>query len=607
MKKAFVLFTCVMLCLAGLSFIRQKEPIGVQHTLDYFNAQAKGLVTSLENLQSAIRDLSSQDKNTVSIARASLVHSRKAYKRIEFFVTYFFSSRIAIFNPAPVYEIEEPFMEYQAPVGLQVIEGILYDPKPYQNKERLLNETALLLNTAQGLSSFLFGRKIHDEEILESIRLQLIRLMTLGITGYDAPQLKSGIEEAAETLLSISQNLQPYLTAAPLPTASDVKLRLQQAMQALASGGKFDDFDRLNFLTQAALPLQQSLGNLIHELDLSKSSTPALNYGAANLFSRDALNIRVLNGSSNADTAFIAFGKKLFFDTRLSGNNQRSCATCHNPRLFFSDGLDKSPAFNGHDKVPRNAPSIIYAAYQYGQFWDARSASLEEQILQVLQSKTEMNAGAGNFEQTLSQDGYYQQVFKATSQTASDSFFGIRNIARAIAAYESSLPIMTSRFDEYMLGHQTALTTKEIKGFNLFMGKAQCGTCHFAPLFNGLLPPRYDRTELESLGMTASANFRKAVADKDSGRFAVFPIEFYQGTFKTPTVRNSAATAPYMHNGAFNTLTEVIEFYNKGGGAGLGLDLPYQTLSSKPLQLTPAEKSALLSFLKSLTDKAAVN
>lgn len=100
--------------------------------------------------------------------------------------------------------------------------------------------------------------------------------------------------------------------------------------------------------------------------------------------------------------------------------------------------------------------------------------------------------------------------------------------------------------------------------------------------------------------MTASQNFKRPEADKDSGRYTIFPIEFYIGTFKTPTVRNSAKTAPYMHNGAFETLQQVIEFYNKGGGAGLGLHSPYQTLSDKPLRLTAKEKITLLRFFNRL-------
>ncbi len=134
------------------------------------------------------------------------------------------------------------------------------------------------------------------------------------------------------------------------------------------------------------------------------------------------------------------------------------------------------------------------------------------------------------------------------------------------------------------------------------MGKAQCGTCHFAPVFNGLIPPLYKRTELEVLGVTRNVDFTKPQLDTDSGRFASFPIIFYMGAFKTPTVRNVAKTAPYMHNGAFPTLEKVLDFYNKGGGEGLGLNVPTQTLSPKPLKLDSNEVRNIIEFLNSLTD-----
>jgi len=147
-----------------------------------------------------------------------------------------------------------------------------------------------------------------------------------------------------------------------------------------------------------------------------------------------------------------------------------------------------------------------------------------------------------------------------------------------------------------------ALTAQEINGFNLFMGKAQCGTCHFAPLFNGLVPPLYNLSELEVLGTTKTDNLDKPEPDTDSGRFNVFPIAFYEKAFKTPTVRNVSATGPYMHNGSFKTLETVVEFYNKGGANGLGLTMNNQTLSPLPLNLSKEEVNDIVSFMQALED-----
>ena len=153
-----------------------------------------------------------------------------------------------------------------------------------------------------------------------------------------------------------------------------------------------------------------------------------------------------------------------------------------------------------------------------------------------------------------------------------------------------------------MNGNKSAMTSNQIAGFNLFMGKAQCGTCHFAPVFNGLIPPFYTRTEFEVLGATLTENLAKAEPDPDEGRFYFRPTPLYKGAFKTPTVRNSEMTAPYMHNGAFKSLDTLMEFYNQGGGAGLGLNLPNQTLSASKLNLTDQEKQDIIAFLKALTD-----
>ena len=138
------------------------------------------------------------------------------------------------------------------------------------------------------------------------------------------------------------------------------------------------------------------------------------------------------------------------------------------------------------------------------------------------------------------------------------------------------------------------------------MGKAQCGTCHFAPLFNGLIPPFYNLTEVEVLGTTKTDNLEKPEADTDLGRFNIFPISFYEKAFKTPTVRNVSATGPYMHNGAFKTLEAVVEFYNKGGATGLGLPMSNQTLSAASLNLSKEEINDIVQFLHSLEDSVTI-
>ena len=146
------------------------------------------------------------------------------------------------------------------------------------------------------------------------------------------------------------------------------------------------------------------------------------------------------------------------------------------------------------------------------------------------------------------------------------------------------------------------MNAAEINGFNLFMGKAKCATCHYVPLFNGSKPPTYYYQESEVIGVPATADTLHPLLDSDSGRIHTLNLDFFNHAFKTPTLRNIALTAPYMHNGVYKTLEEVIDFYDKGGGQGLGLSLPNQTLPADKLQLTKTEKKNLKAFLLTLTD-----
>jgi cytochrome c peroxidase len=157
-----------------------------------------------------------------------------------------------------------------------------------------------------------------------------------------------------------------------------------------------------------------------------------------------------------------------------------------------------------------------------------------------------------------------------------------------------------------MRGQTTVLDVSVKRGFNLFMGKAQCGSCHFAPTFFGNAPPFYGISEAEILGVTKQFDTIHPVLDDDIGRFKNMEIDEFKHAIKTSTVRNAALTAPYMHNGGFKTLDEVIEFYNRGGGAGLGLNVPNQTLSSDKLHLTKQDKQDIISFIKSLTDTSGI-
>lgn len=593
-----------MLCLAGTTLWKPLRPaatsIGQETVTTWFRAESRNFAGAATRLQQSLAQLHNAQPKSIEQSRLALAQCRVYYKRIEFFLEYFFKSAAVIYNGPPKYEIEEPYMEFQTPVGMQVIEGLLFETDVESHKEALLKEAEIISSSAQDLHALLYGFTADDRQIMESIRLELVRIYALGITGFDAPLLKSGVAESYEALSGVKHALAPYLEQ-HTQHADSIAYYMDGCLHYLFNTNDFDSFDRLQFFTRFALPLQRNLGALIREMQLEQQTLPgALNYNAVHLFSQNAVNMPGATATANDD--MITLGKALFYEPALSGNNRISCATCHQPELHFTDTLEKSRAFDGHSQVKRNAPSLLYAGFQYAQFWDGRDSTIEMQVKDVMSNPLEMNADHHITESRLAGNERYRRLFNRAFPAATGSVVSISRIATSIAAFVRTLNPRNAPFDRYMQGHVTALSNAQVRGFNLFMGKAQCGTCHFAPLFNGLMPPLYNLTELEVLGTPLTDDLLAPKADADSGRYSVFPIAYYKGAFKTPTVRNVSATGPYMHNGGFRTLDAVVEFYNKGGGRGIGLDVEQQTLSGIPLNLSKAEVNDIVSFLHALED-----
>jgi cytochrome c peroxidase len=576
----------------------------VERAVSYCKEGIGRFSRSAIRLQQSIRLLQSNDTLALAKARQALIDCRLQYKSISFFLEYFFQSETMLYNAPPKYEIEEPYMEYQAPAGLQFMESLLYEADPAAQKQALEEQADLICSSAADLSSLLYQFAANDAQLLESMRLELVRVITLYISGYDAPSLKSGIAEAYQAMNAMQYNLQPFLGHGAM-YADSVTVTLSHALSYLNLHRDFDTFDRLAFITRCALPLQRYLGLLIRAADLEMNTAPVLNYKAAHLFSEDAFALTAFpNAGAPGSKELTELGRRLFFEKALSGNQVRSCASCHQPDKYFANQLARDTSFAGHSLLGRNTPTLLYACYQHAQFWDGKAKSLEEQVHTVLNSPVEMNANEDSLVQRLQRMPVYTTLFTtAFPTTARDSLVTVSHTAIAIAAFLRTLALFNSPFDRYIQGDTLALNSQQQQGFNLFMGKAQCGTCHFAPLFNGLTPPFFQRTEFEVLGTSLSDTLDLPKADSDQGRFEVFPISFYRQAFKTPTVRNAAVTAPYMHNGHFNSLEKVVDFYDKGGSVGLGLTIENQTLAAMPLHLTEQEKKAIIRFMEALTDQ----
>ena len=278
-------------------------------------------------------------------------------------------------------------------------------------------------------------------------------------------------------------------------------------------------------------------------------------------------------------TAKIELGKMLFFDPRLSANNHWACATCHNPALAYGDGIPRSLGFGNEKELGRHAPTLFNVAYNKYQFWDGRVGSLEEQAKAPIQSPKEMNSRPEDLMKKISAIPGYRSRFLAVYGEEPN----FENLVKAIATFERTVIAKNSPFDKYAMGEKTALTPQEKRGLILFVSKAACSRCH-----NG---PNFTDDKFHNLGLPHVGSLRE-----DLGRYQVTRQDQDRRAFKTPTLRNSALTAPYMHNGVFKNLEEVLDFYNRGGG-----DDPLKSEELFPLHLTDQEQKDVVTFLKALT------
>jgi cytochrome c peroxidase len=274
----------------------------------------------------------------------------------------------------------------------------------------------------------------------------------------------------------------------------------------------------------------------------------------------------------------VNLGKQLYFDGRLSKNGAISCAFCHNPGTGFADARQFSIGAFG-TAGGRQAPTVYNTGFQPLQFWDGRAGSLEEQAIGPIHNPVEMAETHAAVVPKISKIPGYQKQF----QLVFGGGVSLQHIAEAIAGFERTIVSQNSSFDKYVMGKKDAMTEGAVRGMTLFKGKARCILCH-----NG---PNFTDNQFHNLGVP-----QEGLLKEDLGRFEVTRLERDKGAFKTPTLRSITETAPYMHDGVFKTLEEVVEFLDKGGGANSHLS-PFM----RPLGLSAEEKRDLIEFLNALT------
>ena len=287
----------------------------------------------------------------------------------------------------------------------------------------------------------------------------------------------------------------------------------------------------------------------------------------------------------------VLLGQKLFFDPRLSATGATSCARCHDPRYAYAEPRRVSISDNGQPGR-RNSPSLLDVGLRPTLMWDGVFCTLEQQALGPFE-RNEMGLGVDHAMQRVSSDPEYLHLFRL----ALGNWPTVEGFTRALAGYQRTLFSAESRVDRFVMNNETALLTpQEQHGFYLFTRKAGCSICHHlsAAQPDGIPGRRLLLTDFRFHNLGIGYQWGRMV---DAGRYALSQVATEWGAFRTPSLRNIARTAPYMHDGSFATLEEVVEFYSAGARPN-----PYLSPFIRPLFLDGAEKAALVAFLRALND-----
>lgn len=290
-----------------------------------------------------------------------------------------------------------------------------------------------------------------------------------------------------------------------------------------------------------------------------------------------------LSAPQERDAARVELGRRLFFDPLLSSDRTISCASCHKPEKAFADDVAFSAGVGGATGE-RNTPTLLNVGGRTSMFWDGRAETLEDQAVFPIENPVEMNLPIAEAIERIEASADYKELFAV----AYEGKITPRTVGRALAAFQKTLKSFDTPYDSFNLGDDSAISASAKRGRLLFIGRAKCADCHSG---NDFTSERF-----RNIGLFDGSK----LSDRGRGKITGNPAD--DGQFKVPTLRNVAVTAPYMHNGMFKTLREVITYYSepdkvvpgqKGRDASMG----------EPLRLTPEEIEDIESFLRTLTDR----
>ena len=574
----------ILFSLIAFRCTNTKKPDGVNKLQHLYIAHINKAISHLDSLNSS---------KSASKMKQHYLTSRKAFKKAEPILSFADKENYMFLNQSPFLKIHEEDatdIKIMEASGFQVLEELIFADSV--NIKEIKRHTSLTLNRLKLLKSYSTVINYKPYHIIFMLKQSVLQIALAGITGFDSPVLGNSLQESSYVYTSHIDYLNCFIEE--FTDKSLLNEYIQEVKNSIQFLNKdFDDFDRYTFIKKHTHNQLKLLNSIANDWNVEYPFTLAINNNVESLFSDSTFNLDFFSDYHHSFSIEKAkLGERLFYDNSLSSNGKFSCVTCHLPDLAFTDGLKKSKG------QTRNSPTLTYAAYQQAYFHDGRAGSLEGQIVAVVNNKTEFHSNLEILRKSVGKNADYKKEFQRMYKDGVTDF----NIRNAIADYIRTLAPFNSKFDKNINNIENNLTQSEINGFNLFTGKAQCATCHFAPLFNGTLPPYFTVSELEMIGTPINKDTLNAKIDDDLGRYHLFNVEERKHFFKTPTIRNIAKTAPYMHNGVYETLEEVMDFYNKGGGHGLGINIKSQTLPTEPLNLTEDEISDLINFMHTLSD-----
>ena len=547
--------------------------------------------------------------------KEQIATARMALKPADFWLRYLEPVAYKKINgPLPVEWENEVFEKFEKPykrLGAGLSLAALYLDSPDPQKDSLIRLISIATSAINTYTADSITRQLRSpNHFYLCNRLFLLNLAAIYTTGFECPDKANIIPELNAMLRGVNSIYAAFNRSFPDTKLSAAYLELYAKTIAFvtAQPRDFTKFNHFIFLKDYVNPLFAINQQHLRQYNIISGSFNdyTLNNNCNSIFDKSLYMPQNSKGiySLVEDTAVLneirQTGKLLFYDPILSGNNSRSCVSCHKSKQYFTDtAVATSFNFDHINRLPRNTPSLVNVVFNHLLMLDGRHISLQNQAKDVMTNPNEMGGNEQEILNKVLSCREYKQAFrKFLKYTPEEHEITFEHIASAITFYYKDFSNYYAPFDDAM-NMQQPLGSDAIAGFNLFMGKAQCGTCHYVPQFNGV-PPPYISSEFEVVGTPADPGYHQL--SNDTGRYKVNPAFETMNAFRTGSIRNAEFTKPYMHNGVFRSLNEVIDFYDAGGGAGHNLKVPNQTLSADSLKLTSLEKKQLISFLHALNE-----